>query len=134
MARFEQCLYADEALERKLGFPRFVKSRGILYMSGMLSADENFDLVGAGDMAAQIDRIYTRLEAALATQGATLQHVVSEILFTTDLAALSAASEVRRSFYARHDASIPASTAVQVAALALPGAMLEIHPTIEAPA
>ena len=39
MARFEQCLYADETLERKLGFPRFVKSRGILYMSGMLSAD-----------------------------------------------------------------------------------------------
>ncbi len=133
MARFEQCLYADETLERKLGFPRFVKSRGILYMSGMLSADENFDLVGASDMVAQIERIYTRFEAALATQGATLQHVVSEILFTTDLAALSAAAHVRRAFYERHNASIPASTAVQVAALALPGAMLEIHPTVEVP-
>jgi enamine deaminase RidA (YjgF/YER057c/UK114 family) len=133
MARFENCLYADEELERKLGFPRFVKSNGILYMSGMLSADENFDLVGAGDMAAQIDRIYTRIAEALATQGATLQHVVSEILFTTDLAALSAVARVRRDHYARHNASIPASTAVQVAALALPGAMLEIHPTVEAP-
>lgn len=133
MARFENCLYADEELEKKLGFPRFVKSNGILHMSGMLSADENFELVGAGDMAAQIDRIYTRIAAALATQGATLQHVVSEILFTTDLAALSAAARVRRDHYARHDASIPASTAVQVAALALPGAMLEIHPTVEAP-
>jgi len=133
MARFEDCFYADEALERKLGFPRFVKARGMLYMSGMLSADEEFDLVGAGDMAAQIARIYTRFEAALATQGATLQHVVSEILFTTDLEALSGAAHVRRTFYEKHEASIPASTAVQVAALALPGAMLEIHPTVVAP-
>jgi len=133
MARFEDCLYADEKLERKLGFPRFVKAQGMLYMSGMLSADENFDLVGANDMEAQIARVYTRLEAALAMQGASLQHVVSEILFTTDLEALSAAAHVRRTFYDRHEASIPASTAVQVAALALPGAMLEIHPTVVAP-
>ncbi|MEK9944873.1 MAG: RidA family protein [Alphaproteobacteria bacterium] len=133
MARFEDCLYADEALERKLGFPRFVKANGMLYMSGMLSADENFDLVGADDMEAQVERIYTRLETALATQGATLQHVVSEILFTTDLDALSAAAHVRRARYDKHGASIPASTAVQVAALALPGAMLEIHPTVVAP-
>jgi enamine deaminase RidA (YjgF/YER057c/UK114 family) len=132
MARFEDCLYADEALERKLGFPRFVKANGMLYMSGMLSADENFDLVGADDMEAQVERIYTRLETALATQGATLQHVVSEILFTTDLDALSAAAHVRRARYDKHGASIPASTAVQVAALALPGAMLEIHPTVVA--
>jgi len=133
MARFENCRYADPELEKKLGFPRFVESRGMLYMSGMLSADEDFRLVGAGDMAAQIDRIYVRLEEALASQGATLQHVVSEILFTTDLEALSAAAGVRREHYARHDASIPASTAVQVAALALPGAMLEVHPTVESP-
>ena len=133
MARFEDCFYADEALERKLGFPRFVKARGMLYMSGMLSADEEFDLVGAGDMAAQIARIYTRFEAALATQGATLQHVVSEILFTTNLEALSDAAHVRRAFYERHEASIPASTAVQVAALALRCAMLEIHQTVVAP-
>jgi enamine deaminase RidA (YjgF/YER057c/UK114 family) len=133
MARFEDCLYADEALERKLGFPRFVKAQGMLYMSGMLSADENFDLVGPDDMEAQVARVYTRLADALATQGATLQHVVSEILFTTDLEALSVAAHVRRTFYDKHNASIPASTAVQVAALALPGAMLEVHPTVVAP-
>ena len=44
MARFEDFFYANEALERKLGFSRFVKAHG------MLSADENFDLVGADDM------------------------------------------------------------------------------------
>jgi enamine deaminase RidA (YjgF/YER057c/UK114 family) len=98
-----------------------------------LSADENFDLVGADDMKAQFVRASIRFEAALATQGATLQHVVSEILFTTDLEALSTAAHVRRTFYMKHEASIPASTAVQVAALALPSAMLEIHPTVVAP-
>lgn len=133
MARFDQVVYAEEEIERKLGFPRFVRSGNTLYMSGLLSADENFALVGPGDMVAQMRRIYTRFEGMLAKVGANLQHVTSEILFATDLQALMTASHVRREFYARHNASIPASTAVQVVALALPGAMLEIHPTVEMP-
>jgi enamine deaminase RidA (YjgF/YER057c/UK114 family) len=133
MARFDQIVYAEEDIERKLGFPRFVRSGNTLYMSGLLSADEKFELVGPGDMVVQMRRIYTRFEGMLAKVGANLQHVTSEILFATDLQALMTASHVRREFYAKHNASIPASTAVQVVALALPGAMLEIHPTVEVP-
>jgi hypothetical protein len=92
----------------------------------MLSVGENFDLVCADDMEAQFDRVSTRFEAAL-------QHVVSKILFTTDREAPSAAAHVRRTFYEKHEASTPVSTAVQVAALAPPGAILEIHPTVAAP-
>ena len=69
----------------------------------------------------------------LARVGANLQHVTSEILFATDLPALMTPSHVQREFYAKHKASIPASTAGQVVALALPGAMLEIRPTVEMP-
>ncbi|MBM3502957.1 MAG: RidA family protein [Alphaproteobacteria bacterium] len=134
MARFDQVVYADRALEEKLGFPRFVRSAGVtVHMSGILSADESFNLVGRGDMSAQVHRIYTRFEAYLKHLDATLQNVVSEILFTTDLKALTEASHVRSDFYRRAQASKPASTAVQVAALALDGAMLEIHPVIELP-
>lgn len=133
MARFDKIVYAEEEIERKLGFPRFVRSGNILFMSGLLSADDKFELVGPGDMVVQMRRIYTRFEGMLAKVGANLQHVTSEILFATDLQALMTASHVRREFYAKHNASIPASTAVQVVALALPGAMLEIHPTVEMP-
>jgi enamine deaminase RidA (YjgF/YER057c/UK114 family) len=134
MARFDQAIYTDRALEEKLGFPRFVRTTGVtLHMSGMLSADANFNLVGRGDMAAQVHRIYTRMEEALKVVGANLQNVVSEILFTTDIKALSAASHVRTEFYRRANASKPASTAIEVKGLALEGAMLEIHPIIEVP-
>jgi enamine deaminase RidA (YjgF/YER057c/UK114 family) len=92
----------------------------------MLSAGENFDLVCADEMEAQLDRVSNRFEAAL-------QHVVSKILFTTDREAPSAAAHVRRTFYEKHEASTPVSTAVQVSALAPPGAMVEIHPTVAAP-
>ena len=84
-------------------------------------------------MEAKFARVYTGFETALATRGAALQHVVSEILFTTDLKALSAAAHVHRTFYEKHEASIPASATIQVAALALPGTILKIHPTVFAP-
>jgi len=57
MARFDQIVYAEEEIERKLDFPRFVRSGNTLYMSGLLSADEIFALVGPGDMVVQINRI-----------------------------------------------------------------------------
>ena len=129
MARFDQIVYAEEDIERKLGFPRFVRSGNTLYMSGLLSADEKFELVGPGDMVVQMRRIYTRFEGMLAKVGANLQHVTSEILFATDLQALMTASHVRREFYAKHNASIPASTAVQVVALMEDRAKVEIECT-----
>ncbi len=131
MARHDQVIHANEELEKELGFSRFIRSGNTLYMAGLLSADEEFQLVGAGDMAVQIDRIYARMEEALAVVGASLQNVVSEIHFATDLPALAEASHVRRSYYERAGAALPASTAVQVAGLFLPGAMLEVHPTAE---
>ena len=130
MARHEQIIHVDEALEKEIGISRFVRTGNTVYMSGLLSEDENFDLVGAGDMAAQVDRIYARMEHALAAIGATPKDVVSEISFATDLAALGEAAHVRREYYQRAGAALPAATAVQVAGLFLEGAMLEIHPTV----
>ena len=133
MARHEQIIHVDEKLENEIGISRFVRAGNTLYMSGLLSADENFELVGAGDMEAQVARIYARMEHTLAHAGASLKDVVSEISFATDLAALGAAGPVRRACYERAGAALPAATAVQVAGLFLPGAMLEIHPTVELP-
>ena len=84
-------------------------------------------------MAAQIKRIYERMGGVLAKAGCTLINVVSEISFTTDIQALAAASSVRDEIYRAAGAAPPVATAVQVTALYLPGAMLEIHATAELP-
>ncbi|MSO97450.1 MAG: RidA family protein [Rhodospirillaceae bacterium] len=130
MARPEQVISVNPMLEEKFGLSYLIKSGKTLYMAGILSADDvTFELVGAGDMAAQIRQIYARMQRNLAKAGCTLQHVVSEISFTTDVKALAEAGSVRRQIYQQAGAAPPVATAVQVAGLFLPGAMLEIHAT-----
>jgi enamine deaminase RidA (YjgF/YER057c/UK114 family) len=133
MARKDQVIPVNPELEQRFGMSYLVRSGSTLYMAGLLAADEEFRLVGDGDMAAQIRCIYARMTALLAHAGATLEHVVSEISFTTDMAALAAAGHVRREIYDAAGAAPPVATAVQVAGLYLPGAMLEIHATAELP-
>ncbi|MDX2143154.1 MAG: Rid family hydrolase [Rhodospirillaceae bacterium] len=134
MARPEQVITVNPMLEEKFGLSYLIKSGKTLYMAGILSADEQtFSLVGAGDMAAQIRHIYDRMQRTLAKAGCTLQHVVSEISFTTDVKSLADAGWVRREIYQKANAAPPVATAVQVAGLYLPGAMLEIHATAELP-
>lgn len=132
MARFEDVIPVNAELEKKFGLSYLIKSGKTLYMAGILSADDaTFTLVGAGDMAAQIRHIYMRMEKILAKANCTLQNVVSEINFTTDMTALTGATGVRAGIYKRANAAPPVATAVQVAGLYLPGAMLEVHATAE---
>jgi len=88
---------------------------------------KKLEVVGKGDMAAQITQIYNLMETVLAMGGATLANVVNEVMYTTDLQAVVAAAQVRTARYAKY--APPANTAVQVSALFLPDAMLEIQAT-----
>ncbi len=132
MAHPDQIISVNPELEKKFGLSYLVRSSGpTLWMSGILSAGDNFELFGEGDMAAQIRRIYERMTGVLAKADCSLVNVVSEISFTTDIQVLAAASGVRDEIYKAAGAAPPVATAVQVSALFLPGAMLEIHATAE---
>lgn len=132
MAHADNIISVNSELEQKFGMSYLIRSSGpTLHMAGILSADDNFKVFGEGDMAAQIRRIYERMSAVLAKADCTLVNVVSEISFTTDMQALAAASGVRDEIYKAAGAAPPVATAVQVSALYLPGAMLEIQATAE---
>ena len=62
MAKHAQIIQVNPEREAKFGLSAMVRAGNTLYVSGLLSVDEDFNLVGAEDMAAQIDRIYDRLE------------------------------------------------------------------------
>ena len=127
MAHISQVQYYNEAVEKQLGFVASVQTGKTLWLSGLISVDEKLQVVGPGDMAAQINQIYDLMEKVLAMSQATLENVVSEVMYTTNLQALVAAAHVRKARYAKW--APPANTGVQVSALFLPDAMLEIQAT-----
>lgn len=130
MARQENIISVYPKLEERFGLSYAVKAGNTIYLSGLLAADDDFNLVGENDMEAQIRCIYDRLQFVLGKCGADLRHVVSEINFTTNSPELSKASWVREKIYQDAGAAMPAATGVGVASLYLPGAMLETHATV----
>lgn len=125
MAKRGQVQHFNKPLEDAVGFSAIVHANGLLHLSGIISVNEMAEVVGPDDMAIQIERIYDIMEATLAKCGATFEHVVSEVMYTTDFAKLNEVSALRAKRYAAY--ANPATTAIQISALAFPGAMLEIQ-------
>jgi 2-iminobutanoate/2-iminopropanoate deaminase len=95
----------------------------LLVVSGQLPLDADGQLVGAGDLRAQTGQVFENLRTILEANGATFADVVRIGTYVTDLTDLAAVREVRRD-YLRPEP--PASTLVQVVALVLPDAMIEV--------
>jgi 2-iminobutanoate/2-iminopropanoate deaminase len=127
MAKNGEVYFYHEQIERQLGFAAMVHRGKILHLSGIISIDDQMTVVGPGDMPAQINQIYDLMEKILSMRQATLENVVSETMYTTSMQALVEAAGVRVARYAH--VAPPACTGVQVSALFLPDAMLEIQAT-----
>jgi 2-iminobutanoate/2-iminopropanoate deaminase len=57
----------------------------LVFVSGILSRNEKGEIVGRGDMAAQIRQVFENIKTALAAAGATMADVVKRQTFTTDI-------------------------------------------------
>ena len=115
------------ALSTPTGYTPVVEVIGpakTVYIAGQIAFDKEGKLVGAGDMAAQAEQVFKNLQAALDTAGAKFSDVVKMNTYITDMAKAPAVREVRARYFGQ---STPASTLVQVAALARPELMLEIE-------
>jgi reactive intermediate/imine deaminase len=94
-----------------------------LYVSGQLALDAEGTLIGIGDLRAQTEQVFENLARVLEANGASFEHVVKLQTFFTTLDDLAGSREVRARYL---PAEPPASTAVQVAALVLPEALIEV--------
>ena len=97
--------------------------RRLLFVSGQLPLDRDGALVGAGDMSAQTRQVFENLRIILESEGATFADVVKMGTYVTSLDDLAAVRAVRREYLGSEP---PASTLVQVRALVLPDALIEI--------
>ncbi|MER5526313.1 RidA family protein [Streptomyces sp. NPDC002677] len=94
-------------------------------VSGQLPLDEEGRLVGEGDPAAQARQVFENLRRCLAAAGAGFEDVVKLTYFVTDMAHMPAVREARAAHIP--DDRLPASSAIQVAALVAPQFLMEIE-------
>ena len=112
--------------EKEYGYSQAVKVRDTIYVSGQVSHDDAGNIVGRGEMEIQMRQAYANIQKLLAKYGATIENIVDEILFVTDMnAAFSAAAKCRQEIFS--GAPVIASTIVQIQRLAFPDLMIEIR-------
>ncbi len=112
--------------EKEYGYAQAVKVGDTIYLSGQVSHDDRGNIVGLRDMEAQMRQAYANIQKVLAQYGATMDNVVDEVLFVTDMdTAFAAAVKCRREVFS--GAPVVASTIVQIQRLAFPELLIEIR-------
>ena len=101
-----------------------VEAGGFLYVAGQLSLDVNGDLVGVGDVVRQTEQVLDNVGEVLRAAGATFDDVVRVGVYLLNMADRPAVNTVRRRYFGD---ALPVATAVEVSALALPEALVEIE-------
>jgi enamine deaminase RidA (YjgF/YER057c/UK114 family) len=118
-----------EGLMRYATFSQVVIATGkrTIYTAGQVAIDEHGALVGSSDLGAQAVQAMRNVGLALAAAGATYADIVKITTYVVDYRPEHRAviGQARAPFFA--GMAPPASTLVGVAALALPGWLVEIE-------
>ena len=101
-----------------------VAAGGLLFISGIVPVDTEGKLVGEGDVAAQTRQVFRNMELVLKAAGCGFDDVVKVVHYLLDVDDRPVINPVRMEFFGE---ARPASTLVEVSALAIPGARLEIE-------
>ncbi len=96
----------------------------LIFIAGQLARDAGGNIVGPGDMRAQLEQTFKNLDLCLKAAGATWADVVKTNTYVTDYEAFSKHREVRMRHFG---VATPTSTTIQISRLAQPEAMVEIE-------
>ena len=100
-----------------------VEAKKTIFVSGQLARDARGEVVGKGDMRAQIRQTGENIKAALAAAGATLNDIVKTNTYVTDIEEFFKHTDVRMEYFG----ALPTSTTVEVRRLAHPDLLVEIE-------
>src|SRR5262249_12829892 len=100
-----------------------VEGKKTVYGPGQLARDGNGNVVGAGDMRAQMRQVGENIKAALAAAGATLADIVKTNTYVTDIEEFFKHVDVRMEYFG----ALPTSTTVEVRRLAHPDLLVEVE-------
>ena len=95
-----------------------------IYVAGQLARDAAGNIVGPGDMRAQMEQTFRNLDTCLKAAGASWADVVKTNTFVTNYEEFAKCSDIRMRYLG---VATPTSTTVGVTRLAGPDFMIEIE-------
>ena len=110
--------------ESIVGYSRAVRIGNHVWVSGTTATDENGNVVGVGDAAAQTRYALQKIGRALEVAGVSFADVVRTRTFVTDISHWEAIGRVHGEFFAEIR---PAATMVEVSKLIDPAHLVEIE-------
>ena len=111
-------------------FTDAVQAGDLLFVSGIVPVDATRELVD-GDVVDQARAVFANMHDVLAAAGCTFADVVKVTVFLTDIDDRPLVNPVREDVFG---ATRPASTLVEVSALVIPGARIEVDAVALIPA
>jgi len=105
-------------------YTQLVRAGKTLYFAGQTAVNEKGELIGKGDMRAQVRQVYENLKSLLASQGATFDHLVKITIYTLNIDEFRKAGDIREEYTGGR---APASTLLQIDRLASPDYLVEIE-------
>lgn len=101
-----------------------VKGGTLVFVSGLVARDKQNNVVGKGDMAAQIRKVGDNLRLSLEAVGASLQDVVRTVTYTTDIDEFFRHVDARQEYFG---IALPTSSTIGVARLSHPDFLVEVE-------
>ena len=95
-----------------------------VYIAGQMAREPTGEIVGKGDMRAQLRKVCENIGKGLAYAGATFDDVVRATTYVTDIQEYYRCSAVRFEYFRKNR---PASVLIEIVRLGHPDAMVEIE-------
>ena len=122
-----QTVSAGKAYEaRQRHSPGVIVEGRALHTSGMVSRDAAGNVVGEGDMRAQIAQVFANLDDTFRAAGTEASRVVKYTIYATDVDAFQRERAVADRFFECR----PASTLIQIPRLADPRFLVEVEAVV----
>ncbi|HWL27265.1 MAG TPA: RidA family protein [Burkholderiaceae bacterium] len=107
-----------------------VRFGNVLYVAGLTPLDKDMQIVGGEDVVEQTRQVFRNLRSVLEAAGGSFSQILRMNIFLTDISDRAAINAVRREYLGT---SRPASTLVEVSALAVAGMKVEVEVTVGLP-
>jgi reactive intermediate/imine deaminase len=101
-----------------------ISGKRMVFVAGQLPVDKSGSVVGEGDFESQTTQVFENIKAVLADAKASFDDVVKLNIYVTDVKSLPLVQEVRSKYLT---SPYPATTLVEISALANPKALIEIE-------
>ena len=102
-----------------------VEGGATIYISGQVALGPDMVVLFPDDIAAQTEFVFSAIASILEAEGGTMGDLVKITTFLTDMGDLAEVRRIRSGFLSA--TKPPASTTVQVVALARPGLRIEVE-------